>query len=86
MIEVKKISGNEFNVKFNEKNSETNYRVTLNDNYYRKLVQGKISKEELIKKSFKFLLKRETKESIFSSFNLEVIKKYFSEYEEEIRK
>lgn len=60
--------------------------VTLNDRYYEQLTQKKIEKEELIKKSFEFLLVREPKESILSSFNLRVISTYFPEFEEEIKK
>ena len=45
---------------------------------------GKNSEEELIKRSFDFLLKRESKESILSQFNLKVISTYFPGYEKQI--
>ena len=41
--------------------------------------------KELIKKSFEFLLERESKESILSSFDLPVISRYFPEYERVIK-
>lgn len=44
-----------------------------------------MTKEELIKKSFEFLLKRESKQSILSRFNLRVIGNYFPDFEEEIK-
>ena len=86
LIEVNKVSENEFKVRISEGNSQTEHRIILDADYYRKLTHGEITREELIKKSFKFLLDRESKESIFSSFKLEVINRYFPEYEEEIKK
>ncbi|MBC8527738.1 MAG: hypothetical protein H8D22_12955, partial [Candidatus Cloacimonetes bacterium] len=59
--------------------------VTLDDEYYRQLFDGKIPKDALIKRSFEFLLKREPKESILQKFNLRIIKNYFPEYENEIQ-
>jgi len=82
MIKVEKKNQQEFTVKVEEKE----YNVSLDDEYWQDLTGGKIGKEELIKKSFKFLLEREPKESIFSRFNLRVISQYFPEFEEEIRK
>jgi len=43
------------------------------------------SPEELIRRSFEFLLKREAKESILRDFNLSVIQRYFPEYDTAIR-
>lgn len=60
------------------------YTVGLTEDYYQKLTGGKISPEELIEKSFEFLLEREPKESILKKFNLQDIQKYFPEYETEI--
>jgi hypothetical protein len=86
MIEVKKKDREEFRVTVEEKGASKEYMVTLEDSYYQDLTQGKITKEELIEKSFRFLLQRESKESILSQFNLKVIKRYFPEFEEEIRR
>ncbi len=36
---------------------------------------------ELVRRSFDFLLRRESKESILSSFDLTVISRYFPDYE-----
>ncbi len=85
LIEVHKKNGNQFTVKVQEGRSSNNYSVTLEDDYYRKLASKKTTKEELIKKSFEFLLEREPKESILSSFNLKVISNYFPEYEKKIK-
>lgn len=85
MIEVRKRKEKEFTVIISEEDSKTEHIVTLDDEYYENLTQGKIPKEELIKRSFEFLLKRENKESILSKFNLKVIRNYFPTYEKEIK-
>lgn len=73
---------NYYLVEVSENNSKTGHNVTLDEDYYQKLTQGKISKEDLIKRSFEFLLKKEPKESILTKFNLKLINRYFPEYEE----
>lgn len=73
MIKVEKKNQQEFTVKVEGKK----YNVNLNDDYWQDLTGGKIAKEELIKKSFEFLLEREPKESILSRFNLRIINQYF---------
>jgi hypothetical protein len=85
MIEINKQSEQEFAAIIKEGNSRTEHLVTLDDAYYQKLTDGKFTKEELIKRSFEFLLERESKESILSEFNLRLIKNYFPEYEEMIK-
>jgi len=82
MIKVEKENQQEFTVKVEEKE----YNVGLDDEYWQDLTEGKITKEELIKKSFEFLLEREAKESILPRFNLRIINQYFPEFKEEIRK
>ncbi len=85
MIEVEKENANEFLVIVDEKGSKTEYKVQLEDEYYQKLTKGNITKEELIKRSFRFLLRKESKESILSKFNLRIIESYFPGYEGEIK-
>ena len=84
-IEVKKKGGNEFIVTISKKGSETEHIITLDDKYYERLTQRKITKEKLIERSFAFLLKREPKESILSKFNLKLINSYFPEFEREMK-
>ena len=86
MIEIKKKSESEFAVIVEEEGDKTQHIITLDDDYYYLLTQAKIGKEELIRKSFQFLLVREPKESILSRFNLKVIKNYFPKFESEIVK
>ena len=86
MIEIKKKNQNKFVVVVQEKGTQSEHLVTLDDTYYQLLTGGKGAKQDLIRKSFEFLLAREPKESILHAFDLQVIKRYFPEYEEEIRR
>jgi len=61
------------------------YTVGLNEDYYQMLCHGEISHEDLIKKSFKFLLERESAAAILREFDLPTIESYFPEYKEEIK-
>jgi len=64
-----------------DNNSKTTHQVTVPDALYQKLTSGTISKEECVKAAFKFLLERESKESIMRQFELSVISTYFPEFE-----
>jgi hypothetical protein len=55
------------------------FKVHVSDKDYKNLT-NEFSKEELVKKSFEFLLKREPKESILKEFDIMVIRKYFPEF------
>jgi len=81
MITVNKQDENTFHVTIDQDNSKSTHTVTVDDKYHKKLTGGVIPKEDLIKKSFEFLLEREPKESIMSKFDLKVINKFFPEYE-----
>ena len=62
----------------------TRHRVKTDPDYYRKLTSGHISAAELVERSFRFLLARESNSSVLPSFDLKVIGRYFPEYEKEI--
>ena len=85
MITIESINQNSFKVTVN-KESTTEHLVLLNDNFYQNITNGKITKKDLIIKSFEFLLLRESNQSILREFNLEVINQYFPEYNNEIKK
>jgi hypothetical protein len=85
MIRVERTNGEKFEVTVSEQNSSTIHTVTLEDDYYQALTDGKITEEDFVKKCFEFLLEREGKESILSSFNVKVIKSYFPEFEQQIK-
>jgi hypothetical protein len=62
----------------------THHTVTLTKEYWSNLTNETIPPKELIHKSFKFLLARESNESVLRKFDLKVIQTYFPEYEKEI--
>ena len=84
MITVNKINETTFKVSV-EESTTTSHTVTVTTSYYKKLTNGKVSTEALVKKSFEFLLEREPNTSILRSFELSVISRYFPEYEETIK-
>ena len=85
-IEVEKIDNSKFRVRVVESGSETTHDVIVSPNDYTRLTNGKIELEELVSRSFEFLLEREPKESILTHFDLSVIGRYFPEYEKEIKR
>ncbi len=85
MITVEKINDTNFTVTV-ESNTKTTHEVTVSPSYYQKLTAGQVSPEILIKKSFEFLLERESNTSILRTFDLTVINQYFPEYENTIQK
>ena len=73
-----------YRVEVIEEDSKTTHKVELNRVDYQNFTDGKIAPEELVQCSFEYLLYREPKESILSSFNVSVISHYFPEYAREI--
>jgi hypothetical protein len=76
----------EFSVRVSEKGSETQYTVTLSEHDYARLGTGYASPEEFVHACFAFLLVRETKEQILRQFDVNVIPRYFPEFENQIRR
>ncbi len=83
MITVKQISNKTFEVIVTSKVT-TIHKVTVPQAYYEKLTNNKVTPELLVERSFEFLLEREPNTSIFRTFELSVISKYFPEYEKTI--
>ena len=83
-IHVEQATAGEFRVSVTEGNNETTHRVTVRPEYHEQLTGGAISGEELVRRSFEFLLEREPKESILHEFDLSVIARYFPEYEKDL--
>jgi hypothetical protein len=84
-IEVVKQDSETFEVTVRGKTT-TVHSVTLRRDDYQRLSGGKVTPEDLIEKSFEFLLERESNTSILSRFDLPVIGRYFPEYENTIVK
>ncbi len=82
-IQVTKINETTFKVTV-EGRTTTTHTVTVSLGYYEKLTAGRVTADELVEKSFEFLLERESNTSILSTFDLPVIQRYFPEYERTI--
>jgi len=89
-IEVESRGPSEFDVRVVENRgrgaSRSSHRVTLSREDYLRITEEKITAEELVRRSFEFLLEREPKESILARFELPVIGRYFPEYEREMKR
>ena len=81
MIKITKQDENTFLVVID---NTTKHTVTLTDQQHHQ-INGNLTKEELIKKSFEFLLEREPKESILREFELPLIQQYFPKYGESMK-
>ena len=85
MIEVRHLSGDQYEVRVTNGNATT-HQVTLNEADRIRLGGANISGDALIAESFRFLLEREPNSSILQKFDLPVIGTYFPEYERDIGK
>lgn len=74
-----------FDVDIIEGDTKTTHNVSVNKSDHERLSGGRVIPEELVEKSFIFLLRRESKESILRKFNITKISHYFPEYEKEIK-
>ena len=84
-IFIKELLDNKFEITVN-KRIITKHIVILTNEYHDSLTKKKISKKKLLEYSFQFLMKKEPNTSILSFFELNIISKYFPEYEKEIKK
>lgn len=83
-VSVKRIDDGSYEVTV-AGSTTTTHTVTLIPSYHQKLTGGKMTPEELIERSFEFLLEREPNTSILRRFDLPVIQTYFPEYEKTIQ-
>ena len=84
-ISIKKLTDDVFQVTVAD-SMTTTHEVTVTDQSLTKLTENKMTKTQLLKFSFNFLLDREPNTSILSSFDINVISKYFSDYRVEVRR
>ena len=73
-----------FDVELTEGNSKTSHRVQVTRDDLARWGHGSTA-EDLVRRSFEFLLERESKESILRRFDLSVIQQYFPEYDRAMR-
>ena len=84
-VSIKKLSDDVFEVTV-AKNSTTTHTVTVTDQSLNDLTDNNVTKTQLLKFSFNFLLDREPNTSILSSFDINGISGYFSDYKDEVRR
>ena len=84
-ISIKKLTDDVFQVTVAD-SMTTTHDVTVTDQSLTDLTENKMTKTQLLKFSFNFLLDREPNTSILSSFDINVISKYFSDYRVEVRR
>jgi hypothetical protein len=83
-LSIAPLGDGKFRVNVSEGGSKTSHEVAVRPEVVTALGwTGTL--EELIRRSFDFLLAREPKESIMRSFDLSVISRYFPEYDEAAR-
>ena len=67
-------------------NATTTHTVTVTDQSLTDLTDNNVTKTQLLEFSLNFLLDREPNSSILSSFDVNVISRYFSNYRDEVRR
>ena len=77
-ISIRKLSDDVFEM-IVTKTSMTTRTVKVTDQSLTDLTDDIVTQAQLLKFSFKFLLKRESNTSILPSFDINVISKYFSD-------
>jgi hypothetical protein len=83
-ISIETLRDTKYRVTIEEHGSRSTHEVTVTP---RDLADyaAEASPEQLLRASFQFLLEREPKEAILSSFALPVIERYFPEYRQAIK-
>ena len=82
-ISIKKLSDDVFKVTVVE-TATTTHTVTVTDQRLNDLTDNNVTKRQLLEFSFKFLLDKEPNTSILTSFDINVISRYFSDYRDEV--
>jgi hypothetical protein len=83
-ISVKHIDGSRYRVTVEEGKSKTEHEVTVSARDKERYGRD-VTAEWLLVSSFKFLLERESKESILGKFALADIERYFPDYPNQVR-
>ncbi len=83
-IVVSSTGPREFQVTVRDRGSETSHGVTVPERLIEELGLAEDDLERVVRESFEFLLEREPPSSIMAEFSLDVISRYFPQYEEEL--
>ena len=74
-----------FCVRIGDGEGATHHEVTVPERVLDAIGLPRLEPHLLVEETFKFLLEREPATSILREFSLDVVSKYFPEYEDEIR-
>ena len=85
MIDVKKLSDRVFEVNIDDP-AKTTHEVTIPEGYWESLTDKKISREDLIRETFEFMLERQSQEMILRKIDLLTVARNFPEYEMVIKR
>ena len=73
-----------FEVTVSDGRGTSRHELTVSAGDQARMTQEEFSAEDLLDAAFRFLLDRETKESILGRFDITTISRYFPEFESEI--
>lgn len=73
-----------FEVTVREGAGQTRHQVTMSRQMWQRLTAGQHAPERCLEAAFRFLIDREPKEAILRSFDVQVISRYFPEFEREL--
>lgn len=76
----------EYAVLLGHESRDVGFLVKIDRRHWEELTGGRESPEQLVKKCFRFLLKKQSKYSILRSFDLREVHKRFPEFESEMRR
>jgi hypothetical protein len=73
-------------VRLADETGTSEHLVRVNRGDLQRFAPGATTPDDLVRRSFEFLLEREPRQSILSTFDLPVIGRYFPQYEAAIRR
>jgi hypothetical protein len=85
-ISITPVEASRFDVQLTEGRTSTTHRVTVPESMLENPELRGVDPEVIVLRSIEFLLEREPPTSIMSEFSLDVIPRYFREYDTEIRR
>jgi hypothetical protein len=85
-ISITPLEPTRFEVELKQGRTSTTHRVTVPQAMLDDAQLGAVEPEVIVRESMEFLLEREPPTSILSEFPLDVISRYFSEYDTELRR
>jgi hypothetical protein len=85
-ISISPLGSDSFSVQLEQGGVSTSHRVTVPDWMADDKQLGGVDPEVIVHESMEFLLEREPPTSILSEFSLDVIPRYFPDYDTELRR